>query len=734
VHKGSSKAADSEDVIESSLDSNCSLLIASKLPLMRKCSVSICRIDTTLRHGATIIVPDGDSRYIVFTPDGSGSPFKVYEEKRASTKQRKSVEALSGLGKARRMKRCSADRAVIGMYADVTDMDSVQDKPSVSLGINPSRGESTEHPASECRLSEKVNRSRSENISTAGKEDTPKPQSVEKINASLSKDKVAIVKETLKQRADEKFKASESEDYILSCCKENGTQPHSSQGIDMSQPEHIAVKKQKESIREPWSKQQLSTGDSSDNHLLPVKKNSHECHSKRDINKLALEDTQLTAVGENVSKRNRKRPFNASNCDGHVSKLFKEDVPRAELERQRSGTCGLTAAKEGLLKPRAREHTVASKCGVVSLAEGLKASLKRDGTVTSVIPESEREWQNTMPKHKSKKKTVMKEGAEKSELNSSNCEEITGMCLTDETTELRPKHISVGKRTKNNSRVKNYTSSRSTKLVSRSNSGRMLTEDEFMEDRPQQLVTPDSVSTNQCQRKSDNQTKDDNVSGVDHNISSPLNQQTISDNGVTDNTSGAKKTPLNESNILDGNFIVPFPVQSRKRRSPREVPCRQAATILDSPTGTGASKIKKLSMQNSEDGRLYAKSVSDRSISAPSEVTLCDVASSDCDETSSPPSSKSLIRSPTSLLRSLYSVSGSLESSERHKSRNKCLRGVRARYLVDRAGVMKDTGSWSDVRPEEIRSICSGTQPTLPLSSTFHLYEMSGEGPSLVGT
>jgi hypothetical protein len=736
AQKGSRKAADSEDVIESSQDSNSSLLIASRLPLTQKCSVSVCRIDTTLGPGATISVPDGGSRHIVLAPGGSGSPFKVYEDKSASTKQIKSAEALGGLGKAHGMKRRSSNRSLIGTLEDITEMDSVQDKPSLSLVINPSGGDSTEHPAPECCVSEEVNRSRSEEIiSTAGKEDTPNPQSMEKINASVSKNNILVVtvKETLKQRADEKITASESEDCILPHCKEDGTQPHSSQEINMSQSEDMVVKKEKENIIEPWSKRQLNTGDSNDNHLSSVKENSQECDSKHDINKLALEDTQLTAVRKNASKRKRKQPFNASNCDGRGLKLLKEDVPRPEPEQQRSEKCGLTAAKEGPLKPKAREHTVASKCEVISLAEGLKAKFKHGSAVTAVIPESEPEQQNTMLIPENKKTTVMKEGAEKSELNSSNCEKITGMCIAGDNTELRPKHIGVGKRTKNNSRVKNNTSKRSTKLILRSSSGRMLTEDEFVADQPQQLVTPDSVSTNQCQRKSDKQTKDDNVSDVGHNISSPLNQQKIFDNsGVTDNTSGAKKAPLNESNILDGNFKVPFPVQPRKRRASREVPRKQAATSLDNPADTGASKIQKLSMQNSEDGRLYTKSVCDRSVNAPSEVKLCDVASSDRDETPTPPS-KSLVRSPSLLLQSFCSVSGSPELSERHKKHYECLKGGRARFLVKCAGAVKDTGTWSDVRPE-IRSVCSGTQPSVPLPSTFHLYSVSGGSSSRLGT
>ena len=546
VHKGSGKAADSEDVIENSQDSHSSLLIASKLPLIQKCSVSVCKIDTTLGPGATIRVPDGGGKHIVLMPDASGSPFKVYKDKPASAQQRKSPDALIALGKARVMTRRSANRSLIGKFTDVTEMDSIQDKPSMTLSINPSRGEGTEYPASECCVSEEVNTSRSEEgFSTSGKEDTPKP--------------------------------------------------------------------------------------------------------------------------------------------------------------------------------------VVSQCEVISLAEGLKAISKVDSTVQAVIPKSEPEEQNTMLQPENMKTTVMKEGPEKSELNSSNYVGITGMS----TTELRLKHIGVGKRNKNSSRVKNYTCSRGTTLVLRSRSGRMLTED--MEDRPQELVTPKSVSTNQCQRNCDKQTKDDNVSSVGYNISSPLNKQKISHNsGVTDNKSGAKKTPLNESNILDGNFEVPLPVQSRKRRASCEVPHRQAATTLDNPADIGSSKIKKLSMQNSEGGKLYAKSVCYRSDSAPSEVELCDVASSDSYETPSPLSSKSLVSSPSSLLRSFCTVLGSPETSKCQKRSYKCL-GGRARYLLDCVGAVKDTGNWSGVRPEEIRSVRSGRQASLPLQRTFHLYSLSDGGSSDLG-
>ena len=733
VHKGFIKAADSEDVIESSQDSNSSLLIASKLPSMQKCSVSVCRIDTTLGPGAAISVPDGGCRHIVLTPEDSSSPFKVYKDMLASHRQRRSAVALSGLGRAHGMKRRSGKRSLNGKYADVNEMDSIQDKPSVSLGINSSGVERTEHPASEGCVAGKVKRSRSEdNISIAGKEDTPKPQSIEEIDASVSKDNILVVsfKKTLKQQADKKFGALESEECILPCCNEDGTQPHSGHEINMSQSEDIIFKKEKENSKEPCSKQQLINADSNDNHLSSVTDDDQECHSRQDISKSTSEDTQLTAVRENASKLKRKQPLTASNCDVHALTLLKEEIPRPEPEQQIFETCGLSAVIEGPLKPR--EDTVASKCEVISFAESLKARFKH---VTSVIPESEPKQKNTMLKPEKKKTTVMKEGAEKSELNSSNCEEISVMCISDDTTELRPKRIGMGKRAKNNSRVKNYSGKQGTKLVLRSSSRRMLSKDDFMIDQPQQLATPESVSTNHCQRKSDKQTKDDDVSSVGRNISSLLNQQHTSDNsGFTDNTSSAKKTPLNESNILDGNLKVPFPLQSRKRRASREVPRRQAATTLDNAADTRASKIKKLSVQNAEDGELYAISVCDRSVSAPSEVKLCDVASSNSDETPSSPSSKSLVRSPSSLLRAFCSVLGSTESNESQKSHYKCLRGGRARYLLDCAVAVKDIGTWSDVRPEEIRTFRSGTQPSLPLPRKIHLYRMSDGGSSCLGT
>ena len=76
---------------------------------------------------------------------------------------------------------------------------------------------------------------------------------------------------------------------------------------------------------------------------------------------------------------------------------------------------------------------------------------------------------------------------------------------------------------------------------------------------------------------------------------------------------------LTEDEFLEDRpqqLVTPFPAQPCKRPASREVPRRQAATTLDKPADTGSSKMKK-SMQNSKDGRLYARSVCDSSVSGP---------------------------------------------------------------------------------------------------------------------
>jgi hypothetical protein len=638
VHTDSWKAADSEDVIESSQDSNVSSLIACRLPLMRKCSVSICRIDTTLGPGAKVNVFDSDCKLIVHTPEKSGSSFKVYttdEDIPASTKQEKSAKAVSGVGKAHGMTRRSAVRSLYGKCADVTEMDSVQDKPSVSLGITSSRDERAKEPAYEIRES-----GYTDNIQT-----------------------------TVNDVPQERLKKQECENSILTVARTDAVKPKSQQITDILTSNYspiVVVDKASVSI----SRQQISM-------------------AKPEVNSMVI---------KNCSKQ-------------------------------------LINTEDGPLKPSTREWAVASKAEVISVAEDLKArfkhignTFKADSTGTAVITESQLEQQITTLKPENKNTTVMKDDAEKLELNSSNCEEISVICIRDNTAELQPKHTGVDKKIKNNSEIKNCTDRQGAKLVLRSSSERLLTKDEFMTDRTQQLVTPKPVSTNQCKTNSNKRTKDDKVFNVDHKISM------ISDKSdFIDNTSGTNKT-LNGANILEGYCKAPFPLQSHNRppfsgdASP-EVPHVQVASSLDNPAAAGASKAKT-STQNAGNISLCEKSVCDWSVGIPSEVKICDGASSDNNETPSLPSSTSLICSPSSLCRVFSSLVGSPETGESPKSHHRCPRSGRACFMLDHAFALKDIETRSDVCPEETGSIHSATEPCSQLQGKKYVCRMTDGGLS----
>ena len=309
------------------------------------------------------------------------------------------------------------------------------------------------------------------------------------------------------------------------------------------------------------------------------------------------------------------------------------------------------------------------------------------------------------------------------------------ICIRDNTAELQPKHSGVDKKIKNNSEIKNCTDRQGAKLVLRSSSERLLTKDEFMRDRTQQLVTPKSVSTNQCKRNSNKRTKDDKVFNVDHKISSPVSEQMISDKSdFIDNTSGTNKTLLNGANILEGYCKAPFPLQSHNRpafsgdASP-EVPHGQAASSLVNPADAGASKAKT-STQNSGNISLCEKSVCDWSVGIPSEVKIYDGASSDNNETPSLPSSTSLICSPSSLRRVFSSLVGSPETGESPKSHHRCPRSGRAYFMLDRAFALKNIETRSDVCPEEIGSIHSATEPCSQLQGKKYICSMTDGGLS----
>ena len=269
---------------------------------VRKCSVPVCRIDTTLGPSATFIVPDGDSRLIVFTPDVSGSPFKVYEDKQASTKQRKSTKVPSGLRKAHGMTCCSANRSLIGKYGDVTEMDSVQNKPSVSLDINPLRGESIEYPASECCLSEEVNRSRSEDNHLS------EPEQQRSETSSLTADKEG----PLKPRATE-HRDSDAQRKVQKC------------SIPVCRIDTILGPGATIIVPDGESRLIVFKPDDSGSPFKVYEDNQASSQERK--------SAELTDVRKNSSKRKREQTVNASNCDSRVLKVIKEDIPRPESGR-----------------------------------------------------------------------------------------------------------------------------------------------------------------------------------------------------------------------------------------------------------------------------------------------------------------------------------------------------------------------------------------------------------------
>jgi hypothetical protein len=141
VQTDSMKVSDSEDIIESSQDISASSLIVSRLPPMNRCSVSVCRIDTTLEPGAEIDLSQGDQKLMVSIPQDCYSPFKVYTPERktpTATQQENPADAVSEMENTHHMIPLSATRSLYGKCADVSQMDPVQDEPNISLVINSS--------------------------------------------------------------------------------------------------------------------------------------------------------------------------------------------------------------------------------------------------------------------------------------------------------------------------------------------------------------------------------------------------------------------------------------------------------------------------------------------------------------------------------------------------------------------------------------------------------------------
>jgi hypothetical protein len=252
ILSGSQKISDSEDVIESSQDSGTSSVIVHTL--MPRCSVSLCRIDTSLRPGSKINVSHGDQKLMILTPQDSSSTFKIYTpDKKILTaiQQEKPAKAESQMEKTHHLKLLSATRSLC-KSGGVNQMDSVQDVPNMSSVSNSKVDGSMKKSASKfsagntsatrssvrkLKSEEQTSATKFEgNISEVGKECTRKRRYKRQINASVSNSNVSVVdnENTPKLRSRKRPNRSKSVDVVLTSIKKDTPKPRSKKLISIS--------------------------------------------------------------------------------------------------------------------------------------------------------------------------------------------------------------------------------------------------------------------------------------------------------------------------------------------------------------------------------------------------------------------------------------------------------------------------------------------------------------------
>lgn len=396
VHVGSQKDADSEDVIESSQDSCTSLRIVSRLPLMHKCSVSVCRIDTTLEPGAEINVSQGDQKLMVLVPEDTGSPFKVYTPDKTQTvvQQEKPAKAVCEMEKAHHTK-LSATRCLYDKSAGVINqIDSVQDKPNTSLDNNSSGDESMKEAAHEVSVSRYVDsipttrndipKSRSKkqtttskyegNILNFAKTDSAKPKSKQIFDTLTPKEGVptVVTDDTPKSTPKQQISMSEPEvsflvvnvDDPLKLRPRKNSILKSVDGIpslmdktlysrlksknNKSETEDSIVPETEDNTSKSISKQQFDRSKHLDNILMTVKYDTPKTSLKEQIDTVRPESGVSALIIDDASKSRRKV------SEDSVSTFGEEDTPKHQskqhINTSKSGDNVSTATKEDSLK------------------------------------------------------------------------------------------------------------------------------------------------------------------------------------------------------------------------------------------------------------------------------------------------------------------------------------------------------------------------------------------------
>ncbi|KDR08759.1 Telomere-associated protein RIF1 [Zootermopsis nevadensis] len=423
------KVADSEDVIESSQDLSASSLIASRFPLMHKCSVSVCRIDTTLDPGVEVNISQGDQKLVVLMPEHCNSPFKVYtpgSKTPTGMQEEKSATAKSEMEETYRLKLLPATRTLYGNSSDINQMDSVQDKPSIPLGSNSSVGDS---------MKESANKVSVDSVSTSG-DDTPKPRSeketitskcegnissVAKTDTTESKGSVPVVTADYvsESRSNEQIRVS---DVVMNVgprkhrprryntLKSEGGVPLVVDDTSYLRFKHQSKSESDESIAlvtenytsKSASKQQFDKPTTANSVLMTLKCDTLKLRTREQTNMLRPEDNISpvmvsengisTAAEEGAPEHRCLQQINRLEFQDNVSAIEKEDTLKHQFEQQQQINVTLSdvnvpvVGNEDTPKPQTMEHINTSE-----LQDNVSSSGKED----ILTPQSE-EWINTL--------------------------------------------------------------------------------------------------------------------------------------------------------------------------------------------------------------------------------------------------------------------------------------------------------------------------------------------------
>jgi hypothetical protein len=426
---GSQKVSESQDVIESSQESSSSSsFIVPRFPSIHKCSVSVCRINTSLESGGKIDISQGDRKIMVVIPPDSGSPFKVYSPGKRSLRaiQEESEGAGGEMDDGHHTKLLSATRSLYGKCDVLNRPDSVQDKPGMPLDTNSSRGESIHEPAFKVRkprstrnmpttrndIPKQTYRKRKceDGMSNVAGTGVAKPRSKKSVGIITIKECVPAASSDGAPRARSRRQSSATKPEVRfavinvdgppkperrksntencvdvpavmdettctglkNAVKQHGTQ-HEVAHVTVNNCSDTVSKKQFDKSRLVDNKQQdlLKTVDSKSAPMREVIPGTSHKMSEVDVSTVSKDASNL--VKEGSTEPRSKHQINVSVCEDDVAELSSEDTSELQLKIQtnipRSENGISSVRNETALKSQSSRQINASVCKVnVSVA------------------------------------------------------------------------------------------------------------------------------------------------------------------------------------------------------------------------------------------------------------------------------------------------------------------------------------------------------------------------------